>query len=101
MFPLVKRVFRSFFLDEQAFTRWVRGGGVMLAVGGVAFADQLAGIVGAPGAVKWIKVAAMACGFLGLANAAGQKNDSPEVTAEKLRAVGALSVAPPPSREIR
>ena len=90
MFPLVKRIFHSFFLDEQAFTRWLRGGGVMLAVGGVAFADQLASVVGAPGAVKWIKIASMVAGFLGLANAAGQRNDSPEVIAEKLRGAGAL-----------
>jgi hypothetical protein len=62
--PLIHRVFFAFFLDELAFRRWVRGGLMGFAAGGLAFADQLGGLLGAPDAVKAIKVASVVCGFI-------------------------------------
>lgn len=84
MITFIRRVFRAFFLDEQAFVRWMRGLGVTFAVGGVGFADEIAKVLNAPGYVRAIKIAALVCGFLGVANAAGQKNESAEALAQKL-----------------
>lgn len=78
MITFLRRIFVAFLWDELAFTRWARGLMLMLAAGGMGFADQLAALIGAPGAVKTIKVAAVICGFLGGAITAGERNPREE-----------------------
>lgn len=63
MLPLLRRIFFAFFLDELAFRRWARGLLLAFAGGGLAFADSLAELIGAPDAVKAIKVASIVAGF--------------------------------------
>ena len=74
MITFFKKFLAAFLYDELAFTRWIRGGMLAVAGGGVAFADQLAGTIGAPGAVKIIKTTAIICGFMAGAITAGEKN---------------------------
>lgn len=74
MIPLIKRLVRAFLFDEGAVTGWIRGGMLMFAAGGIAFANEVAAIIEAPGAVKTIKLVAVACGFLAGAIRAGEKN---------------------------
>lgn len=64
MLPLIRKLLHSFFFDERAARRWLRGGLLAFAGGGLAFADQLSGLVGAPGAVKGIKIASVVAGFI-------------------------------------
>jgi hypothetical protein len=64
MLPLIRKLVVAFFLDELAFRRWLRGGLLALAGGGMAFAGDLADLIGAPGAVKTIKVASVVAGFI-------------------------------------
>ena len=74
MVPLIKRLVKALLWDELAAKRWLRGGLLTAAAGGVAFADQLATTLGDPSWVKGVKVAAIICGFLGGAITAGEKN---------------------------
>lgn len=85
MIPLVRRLFRALLWDELAVRRWLRGGALAFAAGGIAFADQLASIVGAPGAVRGIKIAAVICGFVGGAITAGERNPPTLTTLEPPR----------------
>lgn len=78
MIPLIRRIFHALLWDELAARRWLRGGLLGFATGGLAFADQLAAIVAAPGAVKSIKVAAVVCAFVGAMVNLGEKNPKPE-----------------------
>ena len=79
MIPFFKKFVQAFLFDDLAFIRWARGAMLGFAAGGIAFGDQLAGIIGAPGAVKAIKITAVCCGFVAGAITAGQKNPK-EVT---------------------
>ncbi|WP_242394862.1 hypothetical protein [Anaeromyxobacter oryzisoli] len=77
MIPLIKAIIHALLWDELAAIRWLRGACLTFAAGGVAFADQIAGILGeagAPRVVQAIKLVAVACGFLGGAITAGQRN---------------------------
>ena len=76
MWPMLKRVANAMLFDELAVRRWARGALLTFAAGGVAFADQLADLVHAPGAVKTIKVIAVICGFIGGAISHGEPNAS-------------------------
>ena len=64
MIPLFWKLLHAFFLDERAFRRWLRGGLMAFAGGGIAFADQLGGVLGSPSVVKWIRVTAIFSGFV-------------------------------------
>jgi hypothetical protein len=75
--PLVRSIVYALLWDAAAVRRWLRGASIAFAVGGVAFADQLAGVIGAPGAVKTIKVVAALCAFIGGAISVGEKNAPP------------------------
>jgi hypothetical protein len=74
MIPLLKKLVYSLLWDELAAIRWLRGTLMTFAAGGIAFADQLADVLGMPTAVKVVKVTAIVCGFLAGAITAGQKN---------------------------
>jgi hypothetical protein len=79
MIPLLKHVLYAFFLDELAFRRWVRGGMLALAGGGLAFADQVAGLLGMPEAIRWVKIASIAAGFIaGAMQSSAKKATGPE-----------------------
>lgn len=85
MIPLLKRIVHALLWDELAAVRWLRGALLMFAAGGVAFADQLAAVLGeggSPGTVRAIKIAALVAGFLGGAVTAGQRNPPPPVPVE-------------------
>jgi hypothetical protein len=78
MLPLIKRLIYAFFLDELAFRRWMRGGMLAFAGGGLAFADQIGALLNAPGAVKGVKIAAVVCGFIaGAMQSSAKKQDAP------------------------
>lgn len=74
MIPLIKKLLRKLLYDDLAVRRWARS--IMFgACGmGVAFADQLAGLIESPGVVRNIKIAGVVCGALGGAITAGEKN---------------------------
>jgi hypothetical protein len=74
MIPLLQHLFHSFFFDELAFTRWLRGGCLAVAASGLAFADQLGALLAAPRIVLYVKVSAVVCGFVAGAITAGQRN---------------------------
>jgi hypothetical protein len=80
MITFLRRFVVAFLWDELAFVRWARGLMLMLAAGGVGFADALAEALGspAPGTVRAIKLASLVCGFLGGAITAGQRNPKAE-----------------------
>lgn len=64
MLPLLRSILHAFFQDELAFRRWARGLMLAFAGGGLAFAEQIASVIEAPGAVKKIKVASIVAGFI-------------------------------------
>jgi hypothetical protein len=67
MIPMARHIralVHAFLYDELAATRWVRGVAVAVAIGGTAFANELSGIVDAPGLVKTIKVVSLSIGFI-------------------------------------
>lgn len=74
MITFFQRIAIAFLWDELAFVRWMRGLMFTFAGGGVAFADQIADIFGAPGAVKAIKLVAVLCMFLAGSITAGERN---------------------------
>lgn len=74
MIPLVRSIVLALLWDAAAVRRWARGASITFAVGGVAFADQLAVVIGAPGAVKTIKIVSLACAFIGGAISVGERN---------------------------
>ena len=79
--PLLRKVFDKFLNDEMAVRRWGRAALGAFATGGLAFGEQLAQLVEAPGAVKLIKLAAVVAGFLALAVNLGEPNPkAPEQT---------------------
>jgi hypothetical protein len=77
MLPLLVRLIHAFFLDELAFRRWMRGGMLAFAGGGLAFSDQIAGVLGVPEAVRWIKVASIVSGFVAGAMQSSAKKSEP------------------------
>lgn len=79
----------AFLFDPLAFVRWMRGLMLAVAAGGVAFADQLAALVGAPGWVKAIKIAAIVCGFIAGSITAGERNPAPSPAADPASGDGA------------
>jgi hypothetical protein len=64
MLPLIARLVHAFFFDERAARRWLRGGLMAFAGGGVAFADQLGAALNSQSAAKWVRIAAIASGFV-------------------------------------
>jgi hypothetical protein len=77
MIPLLKGILHALLWDELAAVRWLRGALLMFAAGGVAFADQLAAVLGeagSAGTIRAIKIAALIAGFVGGAVTAGQRN---------------------------
>ncbi len=74
MIPFFKKFFKAFFQDELSFVRWMRGFVQTLGVSGAVYADQISQSLGAPGAVKIIRWAAIVCAFAGGAITAGEKN---------------------------
>lgn len=74
MIPLIRSVVHALLWDAMAVRRWLRGLSVSFAVGGVAFADSVADVIGHPGAGKVIKVAALALAFIGGAISVGEPN---------------------------
>lgn len=64
MLPLICKLLHAFFFDEKAARRWLRGGLMAFAAGGLAFADQLGSALGSPGIAKWLRVAAILAGFV-------------------------------------
>lgn len=74
MIPLVRSIFHALLWDPMAVRRWLRGMAVSFAVGGVAFADQIAAVLGSPGAAKTVKIVALALAFIGGAISVGQQN---------------------------
>ncbi len=69
---------REFLFDDQAFKRIMRPILITFGLSGVAFADQISSFINSPGAVRWIKLAALVCGFIGGAIKMGEKNMTPE-----------------------
>lgn len=74
MIPLFKHLADQLLHDELAVRRWSRALLMAIAGGGIAFADQLAAVLEAPGAVKAIKLLAVLAGFCSLAITAGERN---------------------------
>lgn len=74
MLTLLKRLWRKLLYDEMAVRRWVRAGLMGLAAGGIGFADQMAGLIDAPGAVRTIKLVAAAAAFLSVSINLGDRN---------------------------
>lgn len=70
----VRKLLQKALDDELAAKRWSRGLLLALSGSGLAFADQLADIIEAPGIIKAVKVAAVVAGFLAGAITAGEKN---------------------------
>jgi hypothetical protein len=76
-----KLILRSLALvwnDEAAARALIRGAVHALGLGGVAFADQLAQLVHAPGMVTAIKVASLTAAFVGGNIIGGQTNPEPK-----------------------
>lgn len=77
MIPLLKSLFIAFFMDPLAFRRWMRGGLLAVAGGGLAFAGDIGDLINAPGAVKGIKVVSVMAGFIaGAMQSSAKKNGS-------------------------
>lgn len=76
MIPLFKHLLDKLLHDELAVRRWGRALLMAVATGGLAFADQLAQILGSE--VKAVKIAAVVAGFLSLAVTAGERNAKPD-----------------------
>ncbi len=74
MIPLVRSILHALLWDPMAVRRWLRGLSVAFALGGVAFADQVADVLGHPTAGKTIKIIALALAFIGGAISVGQQN---------------------------
>ncbi len=77
MKKLLLDILSALWNDDMAARRWLRGASHTLALGGLAFADQIAALINAPGAVKAIKLAAIVCAFMGGAISVGEKNAQP------------------------
>jgi len=80
MIPFFRHLIDKFLHDELAVRRWGRAVLMALSVGGLAFADQLAdvmGYAGDDGLVRAVKIAAVVAGFLSLAVTAGERNVPP------------------------
>ncbi len=77
MIPLIKELWNALLHDELKVRRWLRSLLMAFAGSGLAFADQMASAIGAPGAVKTIKIIAVICGFISVAINLGDKNPAP------------------------
>ncbi len=80
MIPLVRSIVHAMLWDPMAVRRWLRGLAVSFSLGGVAFADQVAAVLGTPGAAKTVKVVALALAFVGASISVGQANAKPAGT---------------------
>ena len=80
MIPLVRSIVHAMLWDPMAVRRWLRGLAVSFSLGGVAFADQVAEVLGTPGAAKTVKVVALALAFVGASISVGQANAKPAGT---------------------
>ena len=78
MIPLFRSLADKLLHDELAVRRWGRALLMAIAGGGIAFGDQIAGLLGDSSLVKVIKVAAVVAGFLSLSITAGERNQEPE-----------------------
>lgn len=78
MLTLLKRLWRKLLYDEMAVRRWGRAGLMAVAGSGLAFADGIAGVLEAPGAVRAIKLTAVIAGFLSVAINLGDRNPRPQ-----------------------
>jgi hypothetical protein len=63
--------------DELKVARWTRAIFITFSTSGLAFADQLAAMLGNAAWVTYVRVAAVVAGFISLAITAGQKNPPP------------------------
>jgi hypothetical protein len=77
MIPLLKKLIDVFLNDEVKVRRWLRACLMAFAGSGLAFADQMAGLLGNAGLTNKIKVAAVVAGFISVAINLGEKNVSP------------------------
>ncbi len=81
MITFLKKFWDAFLHDEMKFRRWSRTAIMALSTGGLAFADQLAGVVeGGPRLIKTIKVIAVICAGISVAINLGDKNPPKEGT---------------------
>ncbi len=78
MIPLIKKLWEALLHDEMAVRRWLRV--VIMTIGGsgLSYADQISAAIGAPGAVKVIKVLSVICMGLSVMINLGEKNPLPE-----------------------
>lgn len=74
MFPAIRAFIHAFFFNETAFLRISRALIMTIAAGGMGFAQDVASILGAPGAVKSVKIVSVVCMGLALMLGAGDKN---------------------------
>lgn len=74
MIPLLKHLWDKLLHDELAVRRWGRAALMAVAGSGLAFGDQLAGLLGDSGLVQTIKIIAVVAGFLSVAITAGERN---------------------------
>jgi hypothetical protein len=74
MIPLLKDLWYRFRYDPLFVRRWGRAALMAVAGSGLAFGDQLAAVLDAPGAVKAVKIVAIVAGLLSVAITAGERN---------------------------
>lgn len=94
MWPALRNGVLKILFDETAFLRWSRSAIMAAAFGGMSFADQVAEALGAPGAVKTIKVVSVACAGLALLFGAGDKTPQDVKDAAKVITSSGHKVAP-------
>src|SRR6266540_1344494 len=84
MIPLVRSIVHAMLWDPLAVRRWLRGLAISFSLGGVAFADQVAAVLGTPGSAKTVKIVALALAFIGASISIGQQNAKPPEPAVSL-----------------
>jgi len=77
MIPLVRSILHALLWDAMAVRRWLRGLAVAFSLGGVAFADGVAEVIGHPGWARAVKITALGLAFIGGAISIGERNAAP------------------------
>ena len=95
MIPALRKFLHSLLFDETAFVRWVRAFILTVGASGLAYADQIASIIGAPTAVERVKKAAVVCMGLSILIGAGDK--TPEAVKQMARDNAAAALDGKPS----